>query len=65
MLLLREAVERNAATASEVLEIVTMAKGFFKTLGYIGAGIKWVGGIGAGIGGAWAAWQSWGHPGVK
>ena len=63
MALLRESVEKNAVTAGKVLEIVTMAEGFFKTLGYLGVGVKWVGGIIAAFGAAWVAWHA--GPGGK
>lgn len=46
----------NTAATKEVLEIVTMAKSFFKGLGYIGGGIKWIVGVGAAIGTMWAVW---------
>jgi len=46
----------NTAATREVLEIVTMAKGFFKVLGHIGNGIKWTTGLVASAGAIWAWW---------
>jgi hypothetical protein len=44
-----EAVEKNSLATKEILEIVTLAKGFFKVLGWIGTGIKLIAGIGVPI----------------
>ena len=47
----------NTEVTKEVLEIVTMGKSFFRVLGYIGHAIKWIAGIAAAVGAAWAAWH--------
>lgn len=49
----------------EILDIIRAAKGFFKVLGFLGVAFKWLAGLGAAAGTAWAAWQSWGTPGSK
>ena len=46
----------NTAATKEVLEIVTMAKGFFKALGHIGNAIKWVTGLAASVAALWSIW---------
>lgn len=46
----------NTAATQEVLEIVTMAKSFFKVLGHIGNSIKWVAGLAASAGAIWSIW---------
>jgi hypothetical protein len=51
----------NTAATQEVLEIVTLAKGFFKVLGHIGTGVKWLTGIATGIVTLWAVWPPGGH----
>ena len=38
-------METNSKDTAEVLEIVTLGKGFFKVLGWIGTGIKLVAAI--------------------
>lgn len=62
MRLLRASTERNAESTAKVLEIITMAEGFFKVLGYLGSGAKWVGSIGVMVGTAYAAWKGWRQP---
>lgn len=62
MRLLRESTERNAESTAKVLEIITMAEGFFKVLGYMGSGVKWLGSIGVLAGSMYAAWKGWGKP---
>lgn len=39
----------------EIYEIVAAAKGFFKVLGAIGAGVKWLSLVCAAVGAAWVA----------
>lgn len=56
--LLRESTEKNAIATHKVLEIVTMAEGFFKTLGYVGAGVKWLAGVVAAGGALYVAWRT-------
>lgn len=46
----------NTAATKEVLEIVTLAKSFFKVLGHIGSSIKWVAGLAASAGAIWSFW---------
>lgn len=46
----------NTAKTQEVLEIVTLAKGFFAVLGSIGAAIKWLAGLAAGVAALWTFW---------
>ena len=55
--LLREMTEKGTAATAKVLEIVTMAEGFFKTLGYLGAAAKWTAGVVAAGAALWAAWR--------
>ena len=55
--LLREMTEKSAAATNQVLAIVTMAEGFFKTLGYLGAIIKWAAGVVAAVGALYRAWR--------
>ena len=54
-------LKENTTSTQEVLEIVTMAKSFFKVLGHLGNGIKWLAGVGAAIGTMWAVWPPGGH----
>lgn len=35
----------NTEATKEILEIVSMGRSFFKVLGHIGAGIKWLAGL--------------------
>jgi hypothetical protein len=58
MAYIEAALDKNAAATQEVLEIVLMAKGFFRVLGGIGAGIKWIVGLAAAIVGLWTLWPS-------
>lgn len=53
---LEASLAENTAATKEVLEIVTMAKGFFKVLGHIGNAIKWIAGFGAAAGALWTTW---------
>lgn len=46
----------NTAATKEVLEIVTLAKGFFKALGHIGSAIKWATGLAASVAALWSIW---------
>lgn len=48
-------VEKNSADTSEILEIVTLAKSFFKVLGWIGDKLKTI----LAIGGAVSAVVAW------
>jgi hypothetical protein len=50
---------QNSSATNEVLEIVTLARGFFRVLGAIGGGVKWLLGIGAAVGATWTAWHNW------
>lgn len=52
----------NTAATQEVLEIVSMGKGFFKVLGHIGNAVKWTLGIATAVGAAWATWK---HGGIS
>ena len=47
----------NTETTKEVLEIVTMAKGFFKVLGHIGSALKWATGLAASVGLLMSLWS--------
>lgn len=47
---------RNTMATNEILEIVTMGKGFFRVLGYIGKATKWLMVMGAAIGTLYTAW---------
>lgn len=49
-------LDANSAKTDEVHEIISVAKGFFKVLGWIGKGVKWLTVVGAFVGGVWAAW---------
>ena len=46
---IREDTNASKEATQEVLEIVTMGKGFFKVLGHIGSVLKWLLGLGAAI----------------
>jgi hypothetical protein len=58
--------EKNAVDTSEILEIVTLAKSFFKVLGWIGDKLKPLVGlsiaISAIVGVIWASGAKWGKP---
>jgi len=56
------ALLENTEATKEVLEIVTMAKSFFKVLGHVGNGIKWLSGIAVAAG---VLWQGYTHGGPK
>lgn len=51
-------MERIEAKLNEVYEIVSAAKGFFKVLGVIGTGVKWLMLMTAAIAAAWAAFKA-------
>jgi hypothetical protein len=57
---LEKKVDTNNKQTAEILEIVQLAKGFFRVLGIIGKFVKWSLAIGASIAAIWAAWKS-GH----
>lgn len=46
-------LKTNTAATNEVLEIVRMGRSFFKVLGWIGKGVKWIAGMVTAIGGIW------------
>jgi hypothetical protein len=47
------------ATVLEVLDILHAGKGFFRVLGYIATGIKWIAGLAAPIIGLYIAMKDW------
>ena len=51
-----ELLTENTAATKEVLEIVTMAKSFFKVLGHIGNGVKWLAGLTTAGGVLYSVW---------
>ena len=51
-------MERIEKKLDEVYEIVSTAKGFFKVLGLIGTGVKWLMLMTAAIAAAWAAFKT-------
>lgn len=51
-------MERTEKKLDEVYEIVSAAKGFFKVLGVIGTGVKWIMLMAAAIAAAWAAFKT-------
>lgn len=53
---IERSLDANTKATTEVLDIVTMGKGFFRTMGYIGRFIKWISVLSAAVGGGWAAW---------
>lgn len=52
---IEEELSENTKATKEVLEIIQMGKGFFKTIGVIGFVIKWLAGIAAAVFAAWTA----------
>jgi hypothetical protein len=55
---IERSLEINTAATTEVLEIVTMGKGFFRVAGSLANGIKWsIGLVAAGV----ALWTAWTH----
>lgn len=46
---LKEMMQTTNTNVAEVLDIVRLAKGFFKVLGWIGSGIKIIAGVGVPI----------------
>ena len=58
MQLLCNVSERNAASTARVLEIVTMAEGFFRVLGWTGVVTKWFVSITAAAAGVYFAWRA-------
>lgn len=48
----------NTAATKEMLEILTMGKGFFKTVGVIGFAIKWCAGIAVAVFAAYQAYKN-------
>lgn len=53
---IEKSLKDNTAATQEVLEIVTMGKSFFKVMGHIGSGIKFIAGVAAAVGSVWYAW---------
>ena len=51
----------NTTATQEVLAIVTTAKGFFRVLGLIGEGVKWLSALGTAAAALWVAWATGGH----
>lgn len=51
-------VAKNNADTAEILEIIRAGKGFFKVMGILATILKWIIGIGAAVGGLYAAWHS-------
>lgn len=49
----------NSASTEEVREIVVMGKSFFKVLGHLGNGIKWMVSVGAAIAAIWYSTKEW------
>jgi len=43
---------------SDVHEIIVAARGFFRTLGYVGTVVKWLVGVGTAIAAIYAAWKT-------
>lgn len=67
---LEDAMRRNTAmTASntaliqEVLDIMSTAKAGFRALGWLGTGMRWLGGVAAACAALWALYQSIRHGG--
>jgi hypothetical protein len=58
---LKALVKKNSADTSEILEIVTMGKNFFKVLGWLGTAIKTIAAVGVPI----AAFLYWLKSGSK
>ena len=52
---IEEKVDAQGVKTDEVYEIIIAAKGFFKVLGWIGKGVKWLTIIGGAITGVYAA----------
>jgi hypothetical protein len=50
-------MEKNSKDTAEVLEIVTLGKGFFKVLGWIGTGIKLIAAIVAPLAAVYLWWK--------
>lgn len=44
----------NTSTTLEIRDLLTAAKGAFRVLGWIGVGVKWVGGLAATAVGVWS-----------
>ena len=55
---IERSLEVNTKATTEVLEIVTMGKSFFRILGQLANGIKWSIGL---LAGAIAVWTAWTH----
>jgi len=53
---IERALADNTAATREVLEIVSMGKSFFRVLGVIGSGVKWLAGMATVVAAAYAAW---------
>lgn len=53
------ATEEVRAATEEVRDIVVMGKSFFKVLGHVGSGIKWIASVGAACAGIWLATKEW------
>jgi len=53
-----EMLHANTEATKEVLEILQMGKGFFRTVGVIGSVVKWCAGIAVAVLAAWHGWQS-------
>lgn len=53
-------LKTNTDATAEILEIVSTGKSFFRVMGHIGNGIKWIAGIAAACLGVYAAWKQGG-----
>lgn len=56
------AQQKNNEDTAEILDIMRMARSFFKMTGYVGTFIKWGAGILAPVLAAWFAWKAGGKP---
>lgn len=60
-----EATAKTNEMVHEMVELFSAAKGFFKMLGWIGAGVKWIAICAGGIAALWAIFSHGGVPPTK
>lgn len=52
------AMRSNTAMVQEVLDIMSTAKAGLRALGWLGTGVRWLGGVAAACAALWALYQS-------
>jgi len=50
---IEKSIEENTKATSEILEILNMGRSFFRVLGYVGNGIKWISSVLVAAGAIW------------